>query len=161
MKIKTIFERKNLRWALYGALFFWTPDIFIHAIKRYEFNNPILVSLVCPLTLIAGYFIIAFFSSHRNSALHPALAIMGVWCTGGIATMIASSFAGAGFASPDGWLAAAGLSLFAVIVPPLTFMMATYDGSLFALLGATLLMVLEMAVLSARMIQLRFSKVAV
>jgi hypothetical protein len=158
---KRIFEKRNLRWAVYGALFFWTPDILIHAIKRYQFDNPILVSLACPLTLVSGYFIVAFFSAGEISTLHPALATIGIWCTGGFATMLASSFAGGGLANPDGWLVAVGISFLTVVFPPLTLMLATYDGSLFALLVATLLMVIEMAGLPARIMQLRFSKTGI
>ena len=156
---KRMFDVRNLRWVLYGALFFWTPDILIHAIGRYNFNghDVILVSLVCPLVLIAGYFATTFFSDHRISALQPGLVILGIWLAGGFAIMVASSFGGGGFMSPGGWSSPTSLLILSGICPLTTYMLSAYDGSLFALLGITLLMGLEMAVLSARRIQIRFS----
>jgi hypothetical protein len=74
--------------------------------------------------------------------------------------MVASSFAGGGFAAVDGWWTAVGLSLVVVIFPPFTAMLATYDGTLFALLLGTLLMSVEAATLSARMAQSKLWKTA-
>jgi hypothetical protein len=159
---KTIEKRREMRWVLYGAFFFWMPDVLIHAIARNNFDtvHVWLVTAACPLVLVVGYFVIAHFSIQRISSMHPGLMILGMWCGGGIAIMLASSFAGAAFASADAWRSSMVISLATVIFPPFTAMLATYDGSLFALLIGTVLMVIEAATLSARMVQAKFSKAA-
>jgi len=62
--------------------------------------------------------------------------LLGVWLTGGLFTALAATTANGGFAGPDGFW---GGVLFALLgaLPPATFIMATYDGSLFALLAIT------------------------
>jgi hypothetical protein len=59
--------------------------------------------------------------------------LVGVWLLGGVFMMISATIAGGGFSGPDGFkggLIAIAMSL----IPIYTFIMATYDGSLFALL---------------------------
>src|SRR6266566_5786345 len=65
-----------------------------------------------------------------------AAMLLGVWVTGGLFMMLAATASGGGFANPEGirgslWIIA--LS----IIPLVTYMLATYDGSLFALLAVT------------------------
>jgi hypothetical protein len=151
-------NRKEVRWMLYGALFFWTPDVLIHAIRRYSFDNIWLVAAVCPLTVIAGYFVVAHFSARKIAPLHSWLMILGIWCAGGLATMLASSLAGGGLASADGRWTVIAISLATVIFPPFTAMLATYDGTLWALLLGTLLLGMEAGTLSARVVQPRLGK---
>jgi hypothetical protein len=154
--------RKEIRWAAYGALFFWLPDILVHAIAQNSFDTVQvwIVTAACPLALVAGYFVIAHFSTRKVSSMHSGLMILGVWCAGGIAIMIASSFAGGAFARADGWLVAMAISFLAVIFPPFTGMLATYDGSFLALLAGTVLMGIEAGTLSARMMKPKLNKAA-
>ena len=92
---KIIEKRREMRWLLYGALFFWIPDIVIHAIARNNFDRVHiwLVTAACPLALVVGYFVVAHFSARRISSMHSGLMILGMWCGGGIGTMLASSLA--------------------------------------------------------------------
>ena len=150
---RRIFTKNSLLWMSYGALSFWIPDILIHAVRRYKFDDILLVSIAASLTLVAGYLVAVYFSPRPVTAMNPFLVMAGVWCTGGIGTMIASSFADGGFAGKSGWLFATGLSASTVVFPPMTLMLATYDGTLFALLLITILMIIEATALSARFVQ--------
>jgi hypothetical protein len=57
--------------------------------------------------------------------------LLGIWVLGGVFMTIGASFSGGGFANGI----SSGLVIVAMsLVPVYTFIMATYDGSLFALL---------------------------
>jgi hypothetical protein len=63
--------------------------------------------------------------------------LLGVWLTGGPFMMLAATASGGGFAVANGVQGA--LSLIAwSIIPLVTYMMAAYDGSLFALLAVSI-----------------------
>ena len=67
--------------------------------------------------------------------------LFGIWLLGGLAMMIGATFSGGGFAGPDGLRGA----LFVVatsLLPVYTFVMATYDGSVGALLAVSLVLFL-------------------
>ena len=63
--------------------------------------------------------------------------LLGAWLTGGLFMMISATAAGGGFVGPNG-IAGTLLVLLLSLFPIYTCVMATYDGSLFALLAATL-----------------------
>ena len=155
---KGIVNRRNLGWALSGALLFWIPDILIHGLTGEKFDNIWLVTFVSPILSLLGYIWLAFRFPGELTGLQPGLTLLGIWCAGGIGTMLASSFAGGGFAGANQWLGAAGISLMTIVFPPLTFILATYDGTLFALLVISLLLSLEAASLCARRLKLRLHR---
>jgi len=65
--------------------------------------------------------------------------LVGIWLLGGLCMTIGATFAGGGFAAPNGMRG----SLFAIafsLLPLFTCAMATYDGSLFGLLVASLIL---------------------
>jgi hypothetical protein len=69
--------------------------------------------------------------------------LLGIWLLGGLAMTAGASFCGGGFAGPNGVMGTAiviGMSL----VPIYTFVMATYDGSLGALLMVTVILFIAM-----------------
>jgi hypothetical protein len=78
----------------------------------------------------------------------PSL-IAGVWIFGGLFMMTGASFSSGGFASPNGikW---AVMSMLLSVVPIYTFVLATYDGSLFALLLVTSVAAVSWAVRTKR-----------
>ena len=129
-----------MRWvevALLGALAFWAPDVFIHAIRRYAFSglDVLIVTVLSPLTL--------FFVLFRSLTLFQLQAgrsairmLIGIWVLGGLFMMIGASFSGGGFAGP-GIRETLSLILMSLL-PIYTFMMATYDGSLGALILTSL-----------------------
>jgi hypothetical protein len=152
--------RAFLKWGAIGALLFWIPDVIDHALLGYRFDTKDvrLVMLLCPLVVLVGYFILAYCSDEAFSVKQPASMLLGIWCFGGFATMLASSFGGGGFMAADGPLGAVELSVVGLVLPPLTFMLATYDGTLFALIGITALLCAEMGMQSASALQRRHLK---
>jgi hypothetical protein len=120
-----------------GAIGFWLPDTLLHAWRRYNFNNRDVwaVSVICPLTLLATLFLCRWLDNTPRKRVGLSL-IAGVWIFGGLFMMTGASFAGGGFASPDG-LKGAAMNTLLSVVPIYTFILATYDGSLFGLLLVT------------------------
>jgi hypothetical protein len=123
---------------LLGAAGFWIPDVLLQAIHAHRFDwlDVRIVTAVMPSTLL-----MTFLTAKRVGKCDPpkrvgAPMLVGVWLFGGLFMAVGASFSGAGFASPGGArdvLFVLLLSLF----PMYTFIMATYDGSLFALLLVT------------------------
>ncbi len=133
----------NVKLALFGALCFWAPDLLVHLIQKNDFNSLWFVTISCPLAVVVGYVCLIFLSKTEIGSRHTFFMLLGIWCAGGLATMISASFAGGGFAS--GFLSTAGISLSGFVFPPLTLMLGTYDGSLFALFLVSILLILDAA----------------
>jgi hypothetical protein len=110
------------------------------------------VSVVCPLTFLATFFFCRWLDKNaltkRIKRIGPSL-IAGVWIFGGLFIMVGASFSSGGFASPNGikW---AVMSTLLSVVPIYTFILATYDGSLFALLLVTSVAAVSWAVRAKR-----------
>lgn len=127
---------------LLGGISFWTPDIIIHALRSYKFSGPdvLVVTLLSLGSLLVCYGMVSWSLDKRRKA--PLIAIpmlIGIWLLGSTAMMIGASYSGGGFASSEvsTWY---GVAL--GLLPPYTFIMATYDGILGALLIAHVLMIL-------------------
>ncbi len=123
---------------LLGAVAFWLPDILLHALRGYNFNgrDVRIVTIVSPLTLL-----IAFFLAKRTDKATPQRSVVpallaGVWLLGGLFMLVGASFSGGGFVSPGGarWVM---ITILLSVLPMYTFIMATYDGALGALLLVT------------------------
>jgi hypothetical protein len=91
-----------------------------------------------PFTLLGTYVLARKFQRKqpRQSVGWPLLT--GVWLLGGVFITIGASFSGGGFVGPEG-LRGAVITLLLSIVPIYLFIMATYDGSLAALLAASII----------------------
>ena len=122
-----------------GAIAFWWPDAVMHAIRGYSFNShdALVVTVVMPLS-----FLLAFLATKRLDRNWPRkhvglLMILGVWLFGGLFMMANASFSGGGFKSPEGirWVMR---SIFLSFIPVYTYILATYDGALGALMIVTL-----------------------
>ncbi|WP_083344459.1 hypothetical protein [Terriglobus roseus] len=133
----------SVRWASLCAICFWTPDILIHLIKTDSSHQAWLVTAVCPVVFLLSYIGLIFFSRKQINARHAFFVMVGIWCSGGIATMIAASSGGGGFVSS--YKIAMGISLLGVVFPPFTLFFTTYDGSLFALSVVSILLILDAA----------------
>lgn len=123
------------RLILLGALCFWGPELLIYALTRHETNWTVITYLL-PSTLFAAYFLVLFLRGARPE--NPSAAIYmfaGVWLLGSTAILLGSTFQGAGLYGGAESLLVVPMGLF----PPYTCIMATYDGSLFALLFTLLL----------------------
>ena len=124
-----------LKLMLLGAFGFWLPDTLVHALRGHNFNgrDVTIVTVAAPLMLLITFF---FANKTDKAAVQqkpvglPLLA--GVWLFGGFFMLVGASFSGGGFTNTDGARDLVVTILFS-FVPLYTFMMATYDGALFAL----------------------------
>ena len=104
------------------ALIFWHP-------------THLLLTILLPLCFTYTYVIAR--RRYCNAKTFIALPMLiGLWTLGGLFMSVSASFSGGGFASPGG-LRDAFLLILLSFLPPYTFMMATYNGTLFGLLLAT------------------------
>jgi O-antigen/teichoic acid export membrane protein len=125
-----------------GASAFWLPDVFVHLLRRESFDSPDvwLLTVLMPLCVFAALYIFAkrLGTSFSNGALRM---LCGIWLFGGVFICIAGTFSGGGFVGPDG--IRGGLIVIAMsLIPLVTLMLATYDGSLGALTIATVVLLI-------------------
>lgn len=130
--------RLAFAFAVAGALAFWAPDVVAHVMAGREFNSLHVkaISLVLPITFLIAYVSFRKVAALRGYKSLGVAMLIGVWLTGGLFMMIAATALDGGFASAAG----VRYSLFMTalsVMPPVTYMMAAYDGSLFALLAVT------------------------
>ena len=111
------------------------PDVLLHGVVGNTFSRQhvLLLTYVLPLTVLMSLLVIGRIPWIEKRKLIAPFGLAGIWLSGGLAMSISATFSGGGFATLDGWR---GVVLGAI--PPFTFMMASYDGSLFALLLTTL-----------------------
>ena len=137
---------RSIVWVLVymaaGGVAFWAPDVALQASRAYEFSgrDAAILTLLLPWTLLTCYGILLWLrGSQSNEPSISIFMLIGVWLLSSLSMMIGASFSGGGFAMPGAevWIVIA-LGL----LPPYTFIMATYDGSLLGLLLATALMIL-------------------
>lgn len=146
---------------LVGAISFWLPDTLLHAFRAYKFNSldVRIITVVMPLTLL-GCFVATKWANTGAPPRRIGLPMLaGVWLLGGLFMAVGASFSGGGFMMAGGVRAAGGvllLSLFQMY----TFIMATYDGSLAALLLVSAVAVLVWIFQSTRLLTRLGSKEA-
>jgi hypothetical protein len=132
----------TIKVAFIGAVSFWAPDIAVHAIRRNLFGRSEVLglTLAMPLILLVCWVAVAkYFGMTAKAAAIRML--LGIWLLGGLCMVVGASFSGGGFAGPDGIRGAVkiiGMSL----LPTYTFIIATYDGSLGALLLITAILLI-------------------
>ena len=95
-------------------------------------QHVLVLTYVLPLTVCATLLVIGRIPWIENRKLIAPFELLGIWLSGGLAMTISATFSGGGFATSGGWK---GVGLGAI--PPFTLMMASYDGSLFAILLTT------------------------
>jgi hypothetical protein len=134
--VKTL--QSALVWMVFGAVLFWTPAVIVRGLAGADFSrgHVIFLTYLLPLTVLAGLLVVRLLPSIGQSKVIAPFALVGIWLFGGVAMTINATFSGGGFATPEGWK---GVLLGAV--PPFNLMMASYDGSLFALLLTSLCLV--------------------
>jgi hypothetical protein len=119
-----------------GAVSFWLPDTLWHALRPFKFDSWDLIGItvLMPLSLLGTYAAVVK-RLHRASQRGPVVwpMLLGVWLLGGFFMMVGASFSGGGFVSPSGRFGILEVLLMSLL-PVYVFMMATYDGSLMALL---------------------------
>lgn len=127
----------TLKLMLLSAVGFWLPDTLVHALRTYKFSSSdvTVISVAMPLSLLLTL-VLSKRVLEADPLKHIGAIIAGIWLFGGLFMMLGASFSGGGFSSPQGvrWaVTSTALSLF----PPYTFILATYDGALGALLLVT------------------------
>jgi len=127
------------RQLLLGALSFWGPELFLYALKRKAVNGGV-ITLILPGVLLLAYFLAKRFRKRNQEGVpsQAAFMLLGIWILGPTAMLIAATLQGAGFVTlgASSAMITAMLGLF----PPYTFIMATYDGSLYALIIVSILL---------------------
>lgn len=129
------------RWriALLGGVAFWLPDFLYHYFARSEPTASAIwtLTLIMPFAVTVAYFVGR--TSVQNGARSRAFSmLLGIWYLGPTMIMLGQTFEGAGFRNVQTipfWAVAS-------VFPPLTLMLAGYDLSIFALLLATMSLVL-------------------
>lgn len=116
-----------MKLAVLGALAFWVPDVILHALRGYNFNghDVLVVTVVSPVALLIAVLLAKWAVRRTPQKRVVPEMLAGVWFFGGLFMMI-----GAGFHTAFPLV----ITLLVSILPVYTFMMATYDGALGALL---------------------------
>ncbi|MFN2517159.1 MAG: hypothetical protein ABR556_13200 [Pyrinomonadaceae bacterium] len=131
-----------LIYAALGGAIFWTPSVALHVGRGDNFRglDMFILTLLLPLVTVGCFAILWKLRGQQDSRPLIARSMMfGIWALGPLFMSVGWSFFGAGLAKPEGWkLVVIGTLLF----PVFTFEMSTYDGTLFALLLMTVLMVI-------------------
>jgi hypothetical protein len=129
----------ELKFMAVGAVSFWLPDIFWHAIRANEFSgvDALGITILMPLTMFGSFLLLSRrLRRESDTTVVWPLMVVGAWLLGGFFISVGASFAGGGFARLSGLFGI--LQTFAIsLIPGIVFLMATYDGSLGALLIVT------------------------
>lgn len=130
-------RRLALSFAVAGALSFWLPDVAIHvdAGPNFDSRHVWVCTILMAATFLFAYVVARRFGMKRDFKWVGPAMLLGVWLTGGLFITLATA-SGSGFVGVDG----VGRLLIIVlsVIPIVTFILAAYDGSLFALLAVTL-----------------------
>ena len=130
-------RRLALSFAVAGALSFWLPDVVVHIIAgpNFDSRHVWVCTILMPATFLLAYVVARRFGMKRDFKWVGPAMLLGVWLTGGLFMTLATA-SGSGFVGVDG----VGRLLIIVlsVIPVVTFILAAYDGSLFALLAVTL-----------------------
>jgi hypothetical protein len=130
--------RLALTFAVTGALSFWLPDLVIHinAGPNLDSRHAWLITTLAPAIFLLAYVVARNLAVKRNFQWVGAVMLLGVWLSGGLFMMLAGMLSGNDFMGSSGaWRL---VVLFLSVIPIVTYVLAAYDGSLFALLAVTL-----------------------
>jgi hypothetical protein len=133
--IDTAPREQFLKIMVLGAAGFWLPDTVLHALganRIFSWYDARILTVVLPLTFLATFLAARRLQRGITPQRLGFLMLAGVWLFGGLPMMIGASFAGGGIMVPNG-IYLTGLLLLLSLLPMYAFVMATYDGSQFAL----------------------------
>jgi hypothetical protein len=130
--------RLGILFAVAGALSFWLPDLAIHVRSARNFGSQQvwLITLLLPAIFLFAYVVARWFGVKRDFKWVGGAMLLGVWLTGGLFTTLAATASGGGFVGTG--ILGALLIIILSVIPIVTYILAAYDGSLFALLAVTL-----------------------
>lgn len=122
-----------------GGTAFWLPDAIWHIVRASNFagRDVLALTALMPIALLAAFVLVK--RAYRGGLGDDVglLMMLGVWMLGGLFIGLGSLLSGGYADRPDGFQSALYVTLIG-FVPPLTYILATYDGSLGALILATL-----------------------
>ena len=122
--------------ALVGALGFWLPLVVLETLWKHGDVNLVAANALPVLTFACVYGVLR--TRHQNDGrLLPIATLVGIYALGPLMIWLTWSAHGGGFAATHGPRAALWLLLFTV-VPPFTFYLATWNGTLVAVLVVSL-----------------------
>jgi hypothetical protein len=135
-----VMSDKALRWfllPLLGGLSFWLPDTVTHLIRNVLFDrrDGIVVTVLMPLCLCAAWVAVSKILRKSLVSVAPQF-LLGIWVTGGLLMSLGWTL------STPSPLHSLAVSSVLGIIPIYTFMAATYDGSLAALLLVSIVLFL-------------------
>jgi hypothetical protein len=130
--------RLALLFAVSGALSFWLPEILIHldAGPSLDSRHEWAITMVAPATFLVSYVTALKLARRRDFNWPGAAMLLGVWLGGGLFMTLSAMATGAEFMGATGiWRL---VVILLSVVPIVTYILAAYDGSFFALLAVTL-----------------------
>lgn len=137
--MKNPLSSRVVKLAVTGAGAFWLPDVAWHVVRGDKFDryDVLGVTILMPAALFAAFLLLRRANKAASQAFRAWPLMLGVWELGGYFILLASTFQHAGFRNMHG----ASDFLMAVLLPLIpiyTWIMATYDGSLGALIIVSL-----------------------
>ena len=131
-------------YVILGGFAFWLPDIVAKAIGAASFRDARILSVICPCVLILAYLLTGAWKREHPRRKVSLWMLIGVWVLGPTMISITSALQGASWAHPTSeWLGNFLIVAIATVFPPLTFIYSAYDGTLVALVIATLIFGIE------------------
>ncbi len=121
-----------------GGFAFWLPDILVKASSHDTLRSVSVLSVLCPGSLLVAYALITAWTRESERIRIPLAMLIGVWVLGPTMISVAGTFGGGFWARQSNeWMTTfLGLAL-ATVLPPITFVLSAYDGTLLGLLLAT------------------------
>lgn len=126
--------------ALLAALVFWLPNVVVHWLRGYRFTqlDATLLTFLLPAETILFFRAIWWpFRKQDRRSSQALFAVFGIWIAGPAMLTLSASFSGAGLSQPGAWH----FFVFGTLLFPLfSLILSTYDGTLLALLLASVLL---------------------
>jgi hypothetical protein len=125
-------------FAAIGAVSFWLPDVLVHADSgaNLDARHAWAITVLAPAIFLFAYLVGRRFAlKHHFKRVGPTM-LLGVWLSGGLFMTVAAILSRSELVGGTGlWrLVVIALS----VIPIVTYILAAYDGSLFALLAVTM-----------------------
>jgi len=128
-----------IKLAVIGAAAFWLPDLLWHLVRGEGFDriDVLGVTILMPTALLVSYLLLRRANRAAPQRFQAWPLMLGVWELGGYFMLLSATLQHSGFRNmhgPSDFLMAVLLPL----IPIYTLIMATYDGSLGALIIVSL-----------------------
>lgn len=134
--------RSSAGFAIAGAAAFWLPRLVSRALEGCD-SDWFVLSFLLPAATTAAFVLLVWRTSARPGVI-GACMLAGIWLLGSGAMVAGATMCGGGLQQGVGGSI---VVLLLGILPPYTFVMATYDGTLFALLLVSALLLVASLVL--------------